>query len=173
MLRCLRWRSMLMRWASACRAPNRQRHDWTFNLIPHRKGRVLHVSSPDRSAAVYLRGPISHGDHDRRCDPSRLTIRQALAIGATANTMFVVGATAIALASTLTRHWIKFGWTRTRSCGMGMLPSGHSEIADLDHAAGQQAIAGREALPAGFALCSLEFECRRSRSSECLAISCH
>ena len=38
----------------------------------------------------------------------------------------------------------------------------HFEIVDLDHAAGQQAVAGLSAGPSGFALGSLEFECRRS-----------
>ena len=56
------------------------------------------VSSPDRSYAVCLLGAILHGDHDRGCDPSRLTTREAayaLVIGAIANVMFVVCATAM------------------------------------------------------------------------------
>ena len=50
------------------------------------------------SSAVYLRGLIPHGDH------SQLITRQAayaLAIGATAGIVFVVGATAMLLAFAL------------------------------------------------------------------------
>jgi hypothetical protein len=50
------------------------------------------------SSNVYLRGLIPHGDH------GQLITRQAayaLAIGATANTMFVYGATAMLLAFAL------------------------------------------------------------------------
>jgi hypothetical protein len=62
-----------------CRAASRQRNQGTLTLIPHRKGRVWDVSSPDRSSAVYLRRLIPHGDHDRKCDLGWLTTRQALA----------------------------------------------------------------------------------------------
>src|SRR6516162_3482726 len=62
-----------------CRAARRQRNQGTLTLIPHRKGRVWDVSSPDRSSAVYLRRLIPHGDHDRKCDLGWLTTRQALA----------------------------------------------------------------------------------------------
>jgi hypothetical protein len=75
------------------------------NLIPGAEGEsVCDVSTPERSSAVYLRGPIPHGDHDRWCDPTELTTKEAayaLAIGATANIMFVVGATAMLLAFAL------------------------------------------------------------------------
>jgi len=75
------------RWRG-CRAPSRQRHHG--RLLSSRIGKgesVACLGSADRFAAVYLRGCILHGDHDRSRDPSQLTIRQAayaLAIGATA-----------------------------------------------------------------------------------------
>jgi hypothetical protein len=47
---------------------------------------------------------------------------------------------------------------------------GDFEQVDLDHAAGQETVGGREALPSGFALGGLEFDCRRSSSSDCSAI---
>jgi len=49
------------------------------------------------SSAVYLHDLIPDGDHDRRGDPTTRQAAYALAIGATANIMFVIGATAMLL----------------------------------------------------------------------------
>ena len=53
------------------------------------------------SSAVYLHDLIPDGDHDRRGDPTTRQAAYALAIGATANIMFVIGATAMLLAFAL------------------------------------------------------------------------
>ena len=61
------------RWRG-CRAPSRQRHHG--RLLSSRIGKgesVACLGSADRFAAVYLRGCILHGDHDRSRDPSQLT----------------------------------------------------------------------------------------------------
>src|SRR6516165_8491253 len=76
------------------RALSRQCHHAT--LISPRSGRGECRMSV--SSNVYLRGLIPHGDH------GQLITRQAayaLAIGTTANTMFVYGATAMLLAFAL------------------------------------------------------------------------
>jgi hypothetical protein len=52
-------------------------------------------------SAVYLHDLIPDGDHDRWCDPTTRQAAYALAIGATANIMFVIGAAAMLLAFAL------------------------------------------------------------------------
>jgi len=52
-------------------------------------------------SAVFLHGLIPDGDHDRRGDPTIRQAAYAVAIGATANIMFVFGATAMLLAFAL------------------------------------------------------------------------
>ena len=52
-------------------------------------------------SAVFLHGLIPDGDYDRRGDPTIRQAAYAVAIGATANIMFVIGATAMLLAFAL------------------------------------------------------------------------
>ena len=52
-------------------------------------------------SAVFLHGLIPDGDHDRGGDPTIRQAAYAVAIGATANIMFVIGATAMLLAFAL------------------------------------------------------------------------